>query len=156
MKWIYSPKRWSFGINGLRYGTDGFLYFSNTNTRIIWRTKTQADGSASPDVDYVHEVRRAAALDSFAIDKDNRLWVASNRDNKLILVERQGSTWKSEVVLGGETKHVIAGDTSVAFGRTEKDASMLYVVTSGAFASPVPPNSFTEPAKVAPVNVSGR
>ena len=107
-------------------------------------------------MEYVHEVCGAAALDSFAVDKDNRLWVTSNRDNKLILVERHGSAWKSEVVLGGATQHVVAGDTAVAFGRTKEEASMLYVVTGGALGLPVPPNNFTEPAKVVQVNVSGR
>lgn len=152
-----STERWPFGINGLRYGTDGYLYFTNTNTRIIWRIKPRADGTATPDdVEYVHEVCAAAALDSLAIDQYNRLWVASNKDNKLILVERHGSTWKSEVVLGGDTKRIVAGDTAVTFGKTEKDALMLYVVTSGANASPIPPHNFTEPAKVVRVNVSGR
>ena len=150
------PERWPFGINGLRYGTDGFLYFSNTNTRIIWRIKVRPDGSASSDeVEYVHEVCDAAALDNFAVDKDNRLWVTSNRDNKLILVERQGSTWKSKVVLGGDTERVVAGDTAVAFGRPAHEASTLYVVTSGAHVAPVPPDNFTEPAKVVQVDVSG-
>lgn len=153
------PKAWPFGINGMRYGTDGYLYFSNTNTRIIWRIKMHADGSVSPnDVEFVHKVHGAAALDNFAVDKDNRLWVASNKDNKLILVEQQGHSWKSKVVLGGDTKHVVAGDTAVAFETTKKEADTLYVVTSGAFAAPVPngsPNGFTEPAKVVQVDVSG-
>lgn len=144
-----------FGINGMRFGMDGHIYFSNTNTHTIWRIKTRADGSASPsDVESVLKVPGVRGLDSFAIDKHNRLWVASNFDNKLILVERHGSSWKSKVVLGGDTAHIVAGDTAVAFGQGKKEASMLYVVTGGAYASPVPPDDFTEPAKVVQVDVS--
>lgn len=144
-----------FGINGLRYGTDGYLYFTNTNTHTISRIRPRADGSANrEDVEYVLEIPGVLGLDSFAIDKHNRLWVASNFDNKLILVERRGHSWKSQVVLGGSTKHIVAGDTAVAFGRGKEEDSMLYVVTSGALVQ-VPPNDFKEPAKVVRVDVSG-
>ncbi|OTA55669.1 hypothetical protein K449DRAFT_468824 [Hypoxylon sp. EC38] len=132
------------GINGLKI-YDGYVYWSNSATVTIYRSKIDGDGYPAANA----TIETIATLDSpfvddFAFDAQGLLWAATNSDNKVDVVRPDGSF---ETVVGGATEDIVGGDTAVAFGRTLQDRDVLYVTTSGTL-----PNNRTEPAKIVAVN----
>ncbi|KAK8048561.1 hypothetical protein PG994_010291 [Apiospora phragmitis] len=116
------------GINGVKIH-DGYLYFSNSFTRGIYRLKITKDGSAADGaaVETVATVAGAPFLDDFAIGADGTIWVASNRGSTVYAI---GADGKAVPVLGSANSTVAKMDTAAAFGRTERDRHMLYVTIS--------------------------
>ncbi|CAJ2507615.1 Uu.00g088010.m01.CDS01 [Anthostomella pinea] len=141
----------SLGINGVHF-RDGYLYFSNSDLLTIYRVRFDQQGYPAPNatVDIVATID-AVPVDDFTIDRKGYLWAATNFDNKVVAIRPDGS---SVVVAGGLTELTVAGDTADAFGRTQDDFHVLYVVTGGGLASPVN-GTITEPAKIVAINTAG-
>ncbi|KAI0128934.1 hypothetical protein BJ170DRAFT_623490 [Xylariales sp. AK1849] len=140
-----------FGVNGLKI-RDHFLYWSNSDYHTIYRIRINAKGLPAGGA----EVETVAVLDSdfiddFVFDTNGTLWAMTNLDNKVIALRPDGS---SDTVVGDVTQLTVAGDTAAAFGRTESDGHVLYVVTSGGVAAPVN-GTVTEPGKVVAIDTRG-
>lgn len=137
----------SIGVNGLKY-REGYLYWSNSDLVSLFRIPATAAGYpvAHAEVEKLGRVN-ASFVDDFAEDAAGTFWVATGPDNTIATVRRDGV---SEVVVGSKGEFTVAGSTAAAFGRTARDANMLYVVTNGAVKGPV--DGRTEPAKVVVVN----
>lgn len=143
------------GINGIKVH-GGFLYFSNSNSRSIYRVKIRKDGTRDPSA-HAQLVGRlpesVSFLDDFAVTshggKGATVFGTTSSDNRLWAFV-QG---KSPVVVAGELdKLTLAGSTAASFGRGKRDKDILYVVTSGGVGKPLN-GSLTEGGKVAAVDL---
>ncbi|KAI6087702.1 hypothetical protein F4821DRAFT_235725 [Hypoxylon rubiginosum] len=141
------------GVNGVKI-RGGYLYWSNTDRASIYRFPI--DGFGYPiqgaKVERVAAIKSASGVDDFAFDGQGNIWAATDFDNMLITIRKDG---RDTVVLGSPTELTVAGDTAVAFGRTPLDRHILYVTTSGAAAVPVN-GTISEPGKIVAVDTRGR
>jgi hypothetical protein len=142
----------SVGINGLHVHA-GYLYFTNSNLVTIFRVKVTPNGAVSPGA-LVETVAKldGVFLDDFAMQADGTIYVATNRDNRIIALkpDEKGGYRSGVTVAGSVNSSTVAGDTAVAFGRTKRDENVLYVVTSN------PRNGTTvSGGKVAAVDTAG-
>lgn len=140
------------GVNGIHATRDGFLYWTNSAARTIYRLRITPRGSAVPyaRVEVVAAID-AIFLDDFAIGDDGTIFVATNFDNRLIAV--QAGTNRSVVVAGSNTEFTVAGDTAAVFGRGTADRRTLYVSTTGGLGMPVN-GTLTEGGKVVAVDTT--
>ncbi|RDA90272.1 hypothetical protein CP533_1489 [Ophiocordyceps camponoti-saundersi (nom. inval.)] len=118
------------GVNGIHI-RDGNLTWLNHDTFKMFSIKITEDGSQA-------EGAKAAEIASFpvtALDdfifgpaQQATAWVTTNSDNRVFALEASG---KSVVVAGATNSPDVATATACQFGRTEKDANILYVTTGG-------------------------
>lgn len=144
-----------FGINGLKIRGE-YVYFSSSNLVSIFRIKITRDGyvaqhGKAPIERYADLNDLVNFIDDFTFGDDGTVWVVSNFENSLVAIAPDG---KKTVAVGSKGSMTVAGDTAVAFGRTERDKDVLYVVTSGALGAPVN-GTITEPGKVVAVDTKG-
>ncbi|KAJ8130150.1 hypothetical protein O1611_g3480 [Lasiodiplodia mahajangana] len=139
------------GVNGVKI-RDGNLYFSNSNLASIFRMPIDENGIAVQGAEAKLVAKfDADDIDDFLIDERGEYWAATNFENT-VAVAKMYST--GVVVVGSPTTLTVAGDTALAFGRTEKDKNIVYVPTGGALARPVN-GTVTEPAKIVAIDRSG-
>jgi len=121
------------GANGVTV-RDGYLYWTNSDLISVYRIRIDSGGfpARGAKVELVVAVKGAPLFDDFAFDERGNIWVATNLDNELYVADLCGS---SKLVLGGPNNTLLAGDTAAVFGRTRADRGVLYVSTSGAFAT---------------------
>ncbi|KAK0668760.1 hypothetical protein QBC41DRAFT_356312 [Cercophora samala] len=144
------------GINGIKVN-QGFLYFSNSNSRSIYKVKINRDGTqdSGASVQLVGRLpEEVSFLDDFAVGhgggRETTVFATTTSDNRLWALA-QG---KRPVVVAGEPDRLtLAGSTAAAFGRGHLDKHVLYVVTSGGVGKPVN-GTLTEGGKVVKVDVS--
>ncbi|GME39105.1 Six-bladed beta-propeller -like protein [Neofusicoccum parvum] len=120
----------SIGINGIRLGRDGFLYYSNTPKQLLARVRVDpASGEALAPYEILAQ---GFVVDDFALaaDADAAAYVASGS-----VIRRVFFNGTVDVVAGSADSGVLAGASSAAFGRTAWDAGLLYVTTTGAGVS---------------------
>ncbi|KAI1775804.1 hypothetical protein F4818DRAFT_388488 [Hypoxylon cercidicola] len=141
------------GVNGINIRA-GNLYWSNTDRDSIYRFPIDMSGYPvrGAEVERVAAIKNASGVDDFAFDGQGNLWAATDFDNMLITIQKDD---REIVVLGSPTELTVAGDTSVAFGRTPLDRHTLYITTSGAAAVPVN-GTISEPGKIVAVDTRGR
>ena len=96
------------------------------------RVPINEDGSAHGPGEILQT--NLASPDDFILDNAGNAYVAQDALNELTEVPTQGPV---KVLVGGVNDSYLAGPTSVQFGRTELDASVLYVATNGGLAAPV-------------------
>ncbi|KAK1760110.1 putative six-bladed beta-propeller-like protein [Echria macrotheca] len=139
------------GINGLKVFRDK-LYWTNSGATTIYAMDITPDGfPLSGRVETVVKLD-AAFLDDFAVDEKREiLWVATNSDNRLFAVDLRSG--KAVVAAGGVEQLTLAGDTAAAFGRTERDEGVLYVVTCGGLRQKI--CGISEGGKVVAVDTKG-
>ena len=129
------------GVNGIHVH-NGALYLTNTAKHIFASIPIRTDGAPTGQPTIIQDSHKSELIfsfDDFAIvDEDAYLVTGSGN-----AIERIGldGTPKGRIVAGNLSSTQIAGPTSAAFGRTERDRHILYVVTSGAFAAPVDGNT---------------
>ncbi|KAI4863778.1 hypothetical protein F4820DRAFT_425806 [Hypoxylon rubiginosum] len=140
------------GVNGVKIRA-GYLYWSNTDRASIYRFPIDMLGYPvqGAKVEQVAAIKNASGVDDFALDRQGNIWAATDFDNMLITIQKDG---RETVVLGSPTELTVAGDTSVAFGRTPLDRHILYVTTSGAAAVPVN-GTIIELGKIVAVDTRG-
>ncbi|KAI8624655.1 hypothetical protein F5Y19DRAFT_453349 [Xylariaceae sp. FL1651] len=140
------------GVNGVHVH-DGFLYWTNSSTRTIYRIKITPQGFAATCAGAeAVAVIDAVFLDDFAIGDDGTIWVATNYDNRLFAV--QSSTNQSVVAAGSPTEFTVAGDTAAVFGRGTSDRQTLYVSTNGGLKAPIN-STLMEGGKVVAIDTAG-
>ncbi|KAK8041053.1 hypothetical protein PG994_014060 [Apiospora phragmitis] len=120
------------GVNGIHADSSASapssttLYFTNTGQGIL--AKVPIDPAAG-------------AYDDFAVRGDD-VYLVTGSDNS---VEKRslahGGSWspRGRVIVGGNLNNSteMVEPTACAFGRTEADAHVLYVVTAGTLATPI-------------------
>lgn len=125
------------GVNGIKIH-DGHLYFTNSYQVSIYRIAITPDGflakGAKPKL-VVNLSDKASFLDDFDIDAKGNIFAASNFDNTVVYYDAHSR--KSKIIVGSPSDLIVAGDTSVAFGRGKHDKNYLYVATTGAISNPV-------------------
>ncbi|KAL6856314.1 quino protein amine dehydrogenase beta chain-like protein [Trichoderma novae-zelandiae] len=129
------------GVNGIRY-RDHYVYYTNSFKAFLGRVPVDNSGYATGSYE---TIATGIVGDDFALTPE-AAYIAGNPTNVVTKVNL--STGESEVIAGNLNSSLVAGDTSVAFGRTRKDRNVLYVVTVGG-----PVNGFTEGGKIVALNI---
>lgn len=124
------------GINGLKiFGTE--LYATNTQNHTIFRIPLLKTGQAGQPRLFASGING----DDFAFDAKGNLLVTTHIYNNVV---RVSSTGQMTIIADGTSG--VTGDTSLAFGRTARDRTSVYVVTNGGMS--LPPPGGVQPAKV--------
>jgi hypothetical protein len=142
-----------FGVNGVKI-RGGYLYFSNSNTATIFRIAITKTGSMAAGAVVEKVVTFASPwVDDFTFgpETDGLIWASTNIGNTIVAVYPNGTTVTVE---GAFTQLTVAGATAVEFGRTKKDAHVLYVSTTGGLARPVN-GTVMEGGKVVAIDTAG-
>ncbi|RYN73050.1 hypothetical protein AA0120_g12652 [Alternaria tenuissima] len=132
------------GINGIKI-FKSYLYYVNTMKRLFCRVRIDTStGKASGPYEII-----ATDLpgDDFIISADGSVFITENSVNSL---ERIGMNGSRSLIAGGLNSTVIAGVTSIAFGRSWRDPGIAYAATSGALIAPVN-GTYSEGGKVVAV-----
>lgn len=126
-------------------GVDGIhvrgqtLYFTNAGQSLFASMPIHPDGTpaGSPHIiGYFFNSTQYA--DDFALDNavDDAAYLVTGSGNSIERVDLD-SMPKARIISGSLNSTMIAEPTACAFGRTKRDAHVLYVVTAGGLASPV-------------------
>ncbi|KAK0702534.1 hypothetical protein B0T21DRAFT_388095 [Apiosordaria backusii] len=143
------------GINGIKV-QEGYLYFSNSNSRSTYKVRIRQDGTRDlgANVRLVGRLpEEVSFLDDFVVGRGERrttIFATTSCDNRLWALA-QGK--RPVVVAGSQGQLTLAGSTEAAFGRGNRDRDVLYVVTSGGVGKPVN-GSVTEGGKIVKVDLS--
>ncbi|KAL7809502.1 Quino protein amine dehydrogenase beta chain-like protein [Trichoderma gracile] len=128
------------GINGIRY-LNHYVYYTNSFKPFFGRVRVNKTGYATGSYE---TIATDVVGDDFAVTP-HAAYIAGNPTN--VVTEVNLSTGEGKVIAGNLNSSLVAGDTSVAFGRTKKDKHVLYVVTVGGSLSPVN-GTFSEGGKI--------
>ena len=128
------------GVNGIHV-RDNILYFTNTAKKFFASMPIHPNGTPAGQPSIIQQSRESEEVfyfDDFALHGEDAYLVTGSGNS----IERVGldGTPKGRVIAGALNSTQFAGPTSAAFGRTEKDMDVLYVVTSGGLAAPVDGN----------------
>ncbi|KAL7931278.1 hypothetical protein V8C35DRAFT_309983 [Trichoderma chlorosporum] len=132
------------GVNGIRY-LDNYVYYTNSFAPIYGRVPVSKSGYATGSYE---TISTTVVGDDFAVTPQ-AAYIAGNPLNVITEVKLDG---ENKVIAGNLNSNLVAGATSVAFGRTVRDSHVLYVVTNGAALSPVN-GTFTEGGKIVALNI---
>ncbi|PTB63355.1 quino protein amine dehydrogenase beta chain-like protein [Trichoderma citrinoviride] len=133
------------GINGIRF-LDHYVYYTNSFKALFGRVRVNKSGFATGSYE---TIATGILGDDFALTPE-AAYIAGNPTNTVTEVDL--STGENEVIAGNLNSSLVAGDTSVAFGRTKKDKHVLYVVTTGGSLSPVN-GTFSEGGKIVALDI---
>ncbi|KAK4619454.1 Putative hetero-Diels-Alderase [Fulvia fulva] len=123
------------GVNGLKVH-DGALYFANTGQALFAKLPINTDGTPAGEPSIITRVINSTLqYDDFAIQGENAYLVTGSGNS----IEKVGldGTRKRRIIAGSLNSTPIAQPTACAFGRTEWDRHVLYVVTAGGLVVPV-------------------
>ncbi|KAH8816709.1 hypothetical protein F5884DRAFT_748189 [Xylogone sp. PMI_703] len=138
------------GINGLHI-LNGYLYWTNYSAKIFYRLKIDRYGQPAKGNSAEIVAKPGVFMDDFTFDEAGNAWIATNPDNRVIVV---GADHKIITVAGSVSELTVAGCTATHFGKTWKDKHILYVTTNGAMAAPVN-GTVTENGKVVAIDTKG-
>lgn len=140
------------GVNGIHI-QDSYLYFTSMTQELFCRIPLHRT-SAGWAVGTVEVLASGIFGDDFTLDRYGNGWIAENPHDKVTLVVGGGKN-KGEVVVvaGAQDAAAVAGGTRCAFGRTERDKDILYVVTNGG--SPAPPVGGVVGGKILALDTKG-
>lgn len=119
------------GINGLKI-RGGFLYYT-TSAQISFNRIPINDADGTP-TGPAEAVARFILGDDFSFDPAGNAYISMDPLNTVAEVTAGGVV---EIVAGSLDSTQVAGSTATAFGRTQKDSSVLYVTTNGGYLGPV-------------------
>jgi hypothetical protein len=122
------------GVNGIHV-RDGTLYFTNTGEGIFAKIPVHEDGTPAGNTSVIARALEDDYYDDFTLRGDFA-YLVTGSGNSVEKVRLDGSG-RQTIFAGSLNSTSLAGPTSVAFGRTERDGDVLYVVTSGGLAVPV-------------------
>ncbi|KAK5738436.1 hypothetical protein LTR17_005964 [Elasticomyces elasticus] len=132
------PVLGTVGINGMHVH-DGDLFFTNTGQALFAKMPIHTNGTAADKPTIIARVLNSSLeFDDFAI-KDNDAYLVTGSGNSIEWIGLDGTS-KGRIVAGSLNSTQFAEPTSCAFGRTEADRHILYVVTAGGLATPVDGN----------------
>ncbi|KAL7928209.1 hypothetical protein V8C35DRAFT_333397 [Trichoderma chlorosporum] len=128
------------GVNGMKIH-DGNLYFTNSlQSPLLAEIPLTISGNAAGPAKTIaksaqYPINSEFQADDFALDAAAEYaWVATNPSNFIVRIAT--ATGEQQIVAGGESDPIVAGATSAAFGRTQHDKQILYIVTDGGLADP--------------------
>ncbi|GKT66329.1 hypothetical protein ColTof3_13668 [Colletotrichum tofieldiae] len=141
----------SIGVNRIHI-LDSYLYWTNSFFVSLFRVRILPSGypvpCATPEL-VANLSGTATTLDDFAFGNDGGVYITTNLDNSIIRVDP--ATGLSRTVIGSKDSMLVAGSTTVAFGKGLHGGT-LYVTTSGPLGAPVN-GTKTEGAKVVAVEI---
>ena len=116
------------GVNGLKLGRNGELYFANSNQDLLGRISIRPDGTAKAKGEVLS--REIVFADDFAVGKVG-FFVTQNGPNQLSFVPPGGG--KALVLVGPNDQPGLKGPNSAAIGKGKGKLGRgsLYVGTSG-------------------------
>ena len=123
--------------NGVQYFR-GRVFVTNSDRGLLLCAKVGEDGEYVPDSLAV--LAEGLLGDDLAFDSEGAAYIATNPHQtvlKLAAVGEGASESERLIILGNKEQAETAGPTAVAFGRTERDSTALYVVTTGGLIVPV-------------------
>ena len=115
---------WKIGINGMKIvniTNDIFLYWSNSNTRSLHRTKIDPKkGTALQEQD--SELLYAGnsttlSPDDFTVDEAGAVWMANGGSHQVVRMKQEDGSWEMEVMVNDNR----LAATAVVFGQTYGD-----------------------------------
>ncbi|TVY84561.1 hypothetical protein LSUE1_G002749 [Lachnellula suecica] len=124
----------SAGVNGIHV-REGVLYFTNTGEGIFAKMPIYQDGTPAGNASVIVRAMEGNTLDDFALRGDSA-YLVTGYGNSIDRVKLDGSG-RQKIVAGSLNSTALAEPTGAAFGRTEIDRDVLYIVTAGGLASPV-------------------
>ncbi|KAK5727773.1 hypothetical protein LTR17_012431 [Elasticomyces elasticus] len=129
------PVLGTVGVNGMHVH-NGDLFFTNTGQALFAKMPIHTNGTAADESTIIaHVLNSTLEFDDFAI-KDNDAYLVTGSGNSIEWIGLDGTS-KGRIVAGSLNSTQFAEPTSCAFGRTEGDKHVLYVVTAGGLATPV-------------------
>ncbi len=128
-------------VNGLKI-FQGVLYASNTQCQHLVRIPLGSDGSPSAPEIFVQN----ANIDDFAFDHQGNLYGTTHIYDSVVKIAPDGLITTIAAAEQGMT-----GSTALAFGRTERDRTSIYVTTNGGMS--LPPQTGIQPAKVVRLDI---
>ncbi|MBV8866298.1 MAG: DJ-1/PfpI family protein [Acidobacteriaceae bacterium] len=132
------------GVNGIKlFGNH--VYASSTQQQKLVRTALSDCYSAGPLEVWMTNIN----LDDFAFDEKGNLYGTTHIYNNLVRIDPQR---RITILAGPEAG--LAGSTAVAFGRTNPDATAVYVTTNGGMSLPL--DGSVQPGRVVRVEVGAR
>lgn len=117
-----------FGVNGIQIHK-GYLYYSNTVQALIGRVRISSSGIPIGQFTTLASRPKISVPDDFAVAKDGSVYLTGPQGDTLHHVTLDG---KVETVV---EDRVIAGATAATFGRTRRDANVIYLSTMGGFGA---------------------
>ncbi|PHH79095.1 hypothetical protein CDD82_2612 [Ophiocordyceps australis] len=118
------------GVNGIHVH-NGALWWTNHDTFKLYSIAISPDGSPAPGAKpTVVATLPVTALDDFIFGpaKADTAWVTTNDDNRVFATNANGD---SVLVAGAPDAVTVATATACQFGRSCRDANVLYVSTGG-------------------------
>lgn len=117
------------GLNGLRHGSNGELFFTNTNQGLLGKISIQPDGTPKSKAEVLS--RGVAFADDFAIGRKGEFFVTQDALNQLSFVPPGGGV--ATVLVGANDRPGLKGPTSAAVGKGKGKLGRrsLYVGTNG-------------------------
>jgi sugar lactone lactonase YvrE len=115
-----------FGANGVEFSNDGsILFVANTAFHQIIQIPVNANGSAGTASIFITGIN---APDGIRIDHDGNIWVCSNQEDEIVVIDQKGKVISKLGDFGGLDENGIVNGllfpASLAFS---KDGSTLYV-----------------------------
>jgi hypothetical protein len=141
------------GVNGIHI-VDSTLYFTNSAKSIFASIPIHTNGTPAGAPHIIQHVRKPETVwsfDDFAIKGDDA-YLVTGAGNSIERIGLDGIP-KGRIIAGNLNSTQFAEPTSAAFGRMERDADILYVVTGGGLAAPVDGN-ITVGAQILAVDTS--
>lgn len=127
--------------NGLKRFGDT-LYVSNTDQMLLLTIPIENQGNAGEPTILLESVN----IDDFAFDVDGTLYAATHIYNTVIQITPDGT-----ITTIAEAAQGVTGSTAIAFGRTQRDRTSIYVVTNGGMF--LPPPTGVVPAEIVRLDV---
>jgi sugar lactone lactonase YvrE len=121
-----SPDHEFPAVNGLKI-FEGVLYASNTEKMQLVKIPILDGQPGEPEV-FVTPIN----LDDFAFDQQGNLYATTHVYNSVVRISPIG-----EVTIIAEATEGMVGSTALAFGRSERDRTSIYVVTNGGMSFPL-------------------
>ena len=143
------------GINGIKIHK-GYLYFTVSVPAALYRVRfDETRAIVREGAEVVKIASDPVFMDDFAIDEKDRVWIATNAGNLVVVVDGDKVDQVNGTVAAGKTgAQDVGGPTAVAFGRG-KDKELLYVVTSGGLGGGLNAGVAPEGGKVAALDTNG-
>ncbi|KAL6821381.1 hypothetical protein V8C40DRAFT_250210 [Trichoderma camerunense] len=128
------------GVNGIRY-LDGYVYYTNSFDPLFGRVPVSKSGCATGEY---KTILTGVFGDDFAVTPQ-AAYVAGNPANVITEIKLDG---ENKVIAGNINSSLVAGATSVHFGRTIRDKHVLYVTTTGTVNA-----TFVEGGKIVALDI---
>ncbi|KAL6799428.1 hypothetical protein GGI42DRAFT_361341 [Trichoderma sp. SZMC 28013] len=128
------------GVNGIRY-LDHYVYYTNSFDPLFGRVPVSKSGCAVGDYETIFTGNFG---DDFTVTPQ-AAYIAGNPANVITEVKLDG---ENKVIAGNINSSLVAGATSVHFGRTVRDKHVLYVTTTGTVNA-----TFTEGGKIVALDI---